>query len=265
MNKELLKMQKLAGIITESQYKEKLNEVATTPDFSKKITVSKNADVKRVAYTLTSMYPSGREDIDKRNLAKSIFEKVKASSDGLTVSEIAKALKVEENEVKDLMSELSSKSIFNIERLSGRDISGNNSDKKPGRPTINEAETNLLTADGLRTLLYSLTNSINDGNKKLSMDIIEQLLSIARGMEDANKEKNKDFYNDVMKLSEMQGEEYDVDTVKGSDYADDPGYNDKVAFLADTFQYVWGMGKGNNTINFDGMAKSTIEDLETRF
>jgi hypothetical protein len=124
---------------------------------------------------------------------------------------------------------------------------------------LNEAEGDLVT------LLYSLTNSINDGNKKLSMDIIEQLLSIARGMEDANKEKNKDFYNDVMKLSEMQGEEYDVDTVKGSDYADDPGYNDKVTFLADAFQYVWGMGKGNNTINFDGMAKSTIEDLETRF
>jgi len=47
--------------------------------------------------------------------------------------------------------------------------------------------------------------------------------------------------------------------------ADDPAGHDKVAFLADAFQYVWSMGKGNNTIDFDKMAKSTIEDLETRF
>jgi hypothetical protein len=50
------------------------------------------------------------------------------------------------------------------------------------------------------------------------------------------------------------------------DYADDPGYSsDKVAFLANAFQHVWGMGKGNNKIDFEDMAKSTIEDLETRF
>jgi hypothetical protein len=66
-------------------------------------------------------------------------------------------------------------------------------------------------------------------------------------------------------LDEMQGEEYDEDTVNPNDYADNPGYNDKVAFLVGAFEYVWGMGKGNNTINFKGMAESTIEDLETRF
>jgi hypothetical protein len=50
------------------------------------------------------------------------------------------------------------------------------------------------------------------------------------------------------------------------DYADNPGYSsDKVTFLANAFQHVWGMGKGNNKIDFEDMAKSTIEDLETRF
>ena len=49
------------------------------------------------------------------------------------------------------------------------------------------------------------------------------------------------------------------------DYADNPGYNDKVAFLANAFQHIWNMGKGNNKIDFENMAKSTIEDLETRF
>lgn len=66
-------------------------------------------------------------------------------------------------------------------------------------------------------------------------------------------------------VKEIQGEEYDEDTINPNDYADDPGYNDKVAFLADAFQHVWGMGKGNNKIDFDDLAKSTIKDLETRF
>ena len=66
-------------------------------------------------------------------------------------------------------------------------------------------------------------------------------------------------------VKEIQGEEYDEDTINPNDYADDPASYDKVAFLADAFQHVWGMGKGNNKIDFDDLAKSTIEDLETRF
>jgi len=49
------------------------------------------------------------------------------------------------------------------------------------------------------------------------------------------------------------------------DYADDPADYDKVAFLVDAFQHVWNMGKGNNTVDFNDLAKSTIKDLETRF
>jgi hypothetical protein len=67
-------------------------------------------------------------------------------------------------------------------------------------------------------------------------------------------------------VSELQGEEYDADTINPNDYADNPGYSsDKVTFLANAFQYIWNMGKGNNKIDFEDMAKSTIEDLETRF
>jgi len=242
MNKELLKMQKLAGIITESQYKEKLNEVATTPDFSKKITISKRADASRVNDTLKDIYPSGREDIDKRNLAKSIFEKVKASSDGLTVSEIAKALKVEENEVKDLMSELSSKSIFYIEKSSGR-------------PTINEAEGDLVT------LLYSLRNSINSENKEESLSKLEDILSTVRDMEDAqlNEIEGDDYYGYNEPMSQK-----DINKAYAEDTSD-PYINDKIAYVANALQGVWNMGKGNNKIQFDDMAEGIIDDLETRF
>jgi hypothetical protein len=67
-------------------------------------------------------------------------------------------------------------------------------------------------------------------------------------------------------IEEIQGEEYDTDTVNPNDYADDPGYrSDKVIFLANAFNHIWNMGKGNNKIDFEDMAKSTIEDLETRF
>ena len=67
-------------------------------------------------------------------------------------------------------------------------------------------------------------------------------------------------------LDEMQGEEYDEDTVNPNDYADNPGYNDKVAYLFNVLQGAWNMGKNNNKINnLDDFAKSVIEDLETRF
>ena len=41
--------------------------------------------------------------------------------------------------------------------------------------------------------------------------------------------------------------------------------SDKVEYLAHTLEYVWGMGKGNNSIDFTSMAESTLDDLETRF
>jgi hypothetical protein len=39
----------------------------------------------------------------------------------------------------------------------------------------------------------------------------------------------------------------------------------KYDYLANTLQYVWSMGKGNNSIDFDNIARSTIDDLESRF
>jgi hypothetical protein len=41
--------------------------------------------------------------------------------------------------------------------------------------------------------------------------------------------------------------------------------DDQVTFLTQAFQHVWNMGKNNNTVNFVNLAKSTIEDLGTRF
>jgi len=71
------------------------------------------------------------------------------------------------------------------------------------------------------------------------------------------------------RLDEIEGDPDDYhgynEPIDPNTYADDPGYNDKVAFLVQAFQHVWGMGKGNNTIDFVSLAKSTIEDLETRF
>lgn len=72
-------------------------------------------------------------------------------------------------------------------------------------------------------------------------------------------------------LDEIEGDDYhgynepmSQDDINNA-YADDPGYNDKVDYLADTFRLVWNAGKGNNAEDFNSLAKSTIEDLETRF
>jgi hypothetical protein len=65
---------------------------------------------------------------------------------------------------------------------------------------------------------------------------------------------NKEFYK-MQKLAGLITENQVTEDIN----------NDKVAFLVDAFQHVWGMGKGNNNIDFNSLAKSTIEDLETRF
>jgi hypothetical protein len=84
-----------------------------------------------------------------------------------------------------------------------------------------------------------------------------------------SKAKQADIEKSGERLDEIEGDPDDYygynEPIDPNTYADDPGYNDKVAFLVQAFQHVWGMGKGNNTIDFVSLAKSTIEDLETRF
>jgi len=43
------------------------------------------------------------------------------------------------------------------------------------------------------------------------------------------------------------------------------GKEDKIYFLADALRHVWFKGKGNNKVDFEDMARSTINDLESRF
>ena len=73
-------------------------------------------------------------------------------------------------------------------------------------------------------------------------------------------------------LDEMEGDPEDYygynEPTNPANYADDasdPYINDKIAYVANALQGVWNMGKGNNKINFDDMAESIIDDLETRF
>jgi len=75
--------------------------------------------------------------------------------------------------------------------------------------TLTEVESDLIT------LLYSLRNSINNDDKEQSMGMINQLLSIARDMEDAQ-------------LTEIEGDPDDYygynEPIDPNDYAD--GYDD---------------------------------------
>ena len=40
-----------------------------------------------------------------------------------------------------------------------------------------------------------------------------------------------------------------------------PNTNDRVNYLAHTLEYIWNMGKGNNSIDFEDLAKSTVNDM----
>jgi len=124
MNREFLKMQKLAGLITESQYKTSLNEAPTTINFNGKIKAGDEGKLKMAKGEVSSTdFP----------LIKTMFEKVKAESDGLTVAELAKAVNTDEEKVKELIQAVSSFRIFKTETSTP--------DKTPGRtaqrPTSN--------------------------------------------------------------------------------------------------------------------------------
>ena len=85
--------------------------------------------------------------------------------------------------------------------------------------TLTEVESDLIT------LLYSLRNSINNDDKEQSMNMINQLLSIARDMEDAQ-------------LTEIEGDPDDYygynEPIDPNDYADDN--DDEENQLADVIE-----------------------------
>jgi hypothetical protein len=89
-------MQKLAGLITESQYKTKLEEVARTIDLNKPITLSKH--LKNIDIAAKNMFPTAQND---QQLVKDMAEKLK--SGGLTVGELAKQLNVDENKIQQIL------------------------------------------------------------------------------------------------------------------------------------------------------------------
>ena len=126
-------MQKLAGLITESQYKTKLEEVARTIDLNKPITLSKH--LKNIDIAAKNMFPpaysdAGRIAIDNRQLVKDMAEKLK--SGGLTVGELAKQLNVDEEQIKQIL--LHHKSTTPVFSWTW-DLNLNPSNKSANRPT----------------------------------------------------------------------------------------------------------------------------------
>ena len=108
MNKEFLKMQKLAGLVTESQYKTLLSEAPTTIDFTKKIKAGEERNINSARDVIYSTdFP----------LMKTMFAKVKAEYNGLTAAELAKAVNTDEEKVKEIIRAVSLYRIFKTEIL----------------------------------------------------------------------------------------------------------------------------------------------------
>lgn len=98
--------------------------------------------------------------------------------------------------------------------------------------------------------------SIGDSDRSIDFQIKADKAKGKKPMRGLDETEGDDYYgyNEPMSQDDIN-----------NTYADDPGYNDKVDYLADTFRLVWNAGKGNNAEDFNSLAKSTIEDLETRF
>ncbi len=89
-----------------------------------------------------------------------------------------------------------------------------------------------------------------------------------KGKEAGEKIEKKKMKKSELKkqIKEMILAEMDIDITNDADFYD-PVYEAKVSpdnrveFLTQALQHVWNMGKGNNSIDFKDMAKSTISDM----
>ena len=89
-----------------------------------------------------------------------------------------------------------------------------------------------------------------------------------KGKEAGEKIEKKKMKKSKLKkqIKEMILAEMDIDITNDADFYD-PVYEAKVSpdnrveFLTQALQHVWNMGKGNNSIDFKDMAKSTISDM----
>jgi hypothetical protein len=187
MNKEFLKIQKIAGLITESQYNQKIN-------------------------LLENQTPSDVEEFLDDMINASIPED---SNEGETVEDM-----------------------WDVEEYGDEEAYGEAANAFNKAHSYIESQGGTITIPGNPDVKYT---SMPDGSIKYSL---------------------------VVTLSEIEGDPDDYygynEPINPADYAEE-GSSDKMAFLANAFQHVWNMGKGNNKIDFEDMAKSTIEDLETRF
>jgi hypothetical protein len=104
------------------------------------------------------------------------------------------------------------KEFYKMQKLAGLITEGQYKEK------VNEAEADLLTPDGLHKFLHTLRNSINDGDKKIPLDMI-----------------NKAISSIADKLNEIEGDPDDYygynEPIDPNDYAD--GYDDEENQLAD--------------------------------
>lgn len=89
-----------------------------------------------------------------------------------------------------------------------------------------------------------------------------------KGKEAGEKIEKKKMKKSELKkqIKEMILAEMDIDITDDADFYD-PVYearvspDNRVEFLTQALQHVWNMGKGNNSIDFKDMAKSTISDM----
>jgi len=229
MNKEFLKMQKIAGLVTESQYK-KLVETEGVANINPAI--KNNPDFQELV-SLLKQNPKDAQELAKKE------DEIADAIENENINEVA-FRKDGKYYVEDTYG--TTKEVSFKEYLKSKGVS-------------------IALSTGAMILLGSVMAGAlgtNTPNEILDAILVASGIGAAAGAAFGESKK-------IKKLSEMQGEEYDDDTIDPNDYADDPYVSDKATYVADALNHVWNMGRGNNRINFEDMAKSIIDDLETRY
>jgi hypothetical protein len=188
------------------------------------------------------------------------FEKMQKLAFGKAISSEEPNM-LTENILKDKIKELVYKSLDEAKKKKKKDadvapqedididIAAEPTDEVPTEPSMDDTSIEPTTDNDV---VRDIQNLLQDAFKKA-----QQL------PDNENKEKTINQISNTVKMfinTQVLGQQSVAESL--DEMIGDLG---KYDYLSNALNHVWNMGKGNNSIDFDDMARSIIDDLESRF
>jgi hypothetical protein len=239
MDKETLRMQMLSGVITESEYKQKLEE--KSPFSGEKMDLSLIKNIEWPDFVLQELEQDFPQ-IDFKTLVIGNLFPEEGPNDGAREAEVVSAKDLKGNDVdKKTLKKLNSRNRYEI-----RDIVLNNWDpywkSQKKKKSLNEH----YVAGGIVGI--GAINQIPSRTKAVYEDAFEHFLGQKYSLnEEEDVEEGKE-------VEEPTLYEEDLDEARISP-------DNAVAYLENTLGHVWNMGTGKNDIDLQSLAQSIAQDL----